>query len=314
MAKCKYCNEKAGFFRWKHEKCESDYMSSETILKIKILEIANQLKPDKVIVINEDEKSINLTITYEDDDLLDRVNEDLNTAFANARNAYLEDSKQQNIAMDVCFDLLDDYLADQNFSDIELGAVTNLMEICDLESHSRKLLLFKMMSHARILTRLEGGERSENIISRTGKQIANDKDFPLLFMKSEKLIHATYVMFHEERTKTHYVGRSDGVSIKIRKGLYYRTSGFRGERVQEHNMEHIDSGIFALTTKHIYFHGHRKSFRTRIDRIVAIEPFEDGIGIRKAGTSARPQIFKDKSHDYPINSWFVANAIRLLNE
>jgi len=148
MGKCKYCSEKAGFFRWKHERCESAYMSSDTILKTKILEIANQLKPDKVVVINEDEKSINLTVTYEDDDLLDRVSEDLNTAFSKARNAYLEDSKMQNIAMDVCFDLLDDYLADQNFSDIELGAVTNLIGICDLESHSRKLLLFKMMSHA----------------------------------------------------------------------------------------------------------------------------------------------------------------------
>ena len=133
-------------------------------------------------------------------------------------------------------------------------------------------------------------------------------------MKSEQIIHATNARFFEERTKTHYVGGSDGFSFKLTKGVYYRTSAFKGEKVKEHHMEHIDNGLFALTTKHIYFHGHRKSFRVRLDRIVAIDPYEDGIGIRKAGVTSKPQIFRDYDSSAQIYAWFVSNAIRVLSK
>jgi hypothetical protein len=112
------------------------------------------------------------------------------------------------------------------------------------------------------------------------------------------------VQFHEERTRTHYEGRSSGVSIRIAKGVYYRTGGFRGNPVQETNMEHIDTGYFAVTDKHFYFHGPSKSFRTRYDRIVGLDPYSDGVGVRKDGTTARPQVFSG------MDGWYVFNVIR----
>ena len=63
----------------------------------------------------------------------------------------------------------------------------------------------------------------------------------------------------------------------------------------------LDTGLMGLTTKHIYFAGDTKRFRVRYDRIVAFEPYSDGIGIMREAQTAKPQTF------ITGDGWFAFN-------
>ena len=54
----------------------------------------------------------------------------------------------------------------------------------------------------------------------------------------------------------------------------------------------VDTGLLGLTTKHVYFAGSRKKFRVRYDRIVSLDPYEDGFGIIWDAQAAKPQTFR----------------------
>jgi hypothetical protein len=314
MGKCKYCRKKAGFFSWKHTECETIFLNSESVLESRLRNAIIGFTPDNVEINHEDSTGINLTFSFNDDEdkIIEGFKEEIDKSKKEATDSFLPISKQNILANTVFYNILEQYLSDKNLSNTELATLNYFREIWVFDKSSNDLIALKMIQ-ARILTRIENGESGDNIITPGGIR-HNTPDIPLVLMKSEQLIHATNAKFYEERTKTHYVGGSDGISIKVAKGVYYRKSAFKGERVQEHNMEHIDNGLFALTTKHIYFHGHRKSFRTRLDRVVALDPYEDGIGIRKAGVTSKPQVFKDYDSGMPIDAWFVSNAIRILND
>ena len=59
----------------------------------------------------------------------------------------------------------------------------------------------------------------------------------------------------------------------------------------------------GVTSKHIYFHGARKRFRVRYDRIVSFEPYRDGIGIMRDAQTAKPQTFQTG------DGWFIYNLV-----
>ena len=68
-------------------------------------------------------------------------------------------------------------------------------------------------------------------------------------------------------------------------------------------MAYIDTGILGITDKHLYFSSGSKNFRVKYDKIVTFTPFEDGIGIQKDATNAKPQVFKNN------DGWFTYNLV-----
>lgn len=106
---------------------------------------------------------------------------------------------------------------------------------------------------------------------------------------------------YEEKIKRTYEGRSSGVSVKIAKGVYYRTGAFRGHPIETPYMALIGTGLLALTNKHFYFSSPLKSFRVPFSKIVSFTSFDDGIGFTKDGVSGKPQFFKTG------NGWFTYN-------
>lgn len=127
---------------------------------------------------------------------------------------------------------------------------------------------------------------------------------PFNFQRSETLIWIfSNVAYYEDKTRRRYVGGSQGVSFRIAKGLYYRVGSFRGHPVETTERVHVDTGILAVTTKHIYFHGSTKSFRVRFDKIVSFTPYSDGIGIQRDASTAKPQVFVTG------DGWFTYNLL-----
>jgi hypothetical protein len=95
------------------------------------------------------------------------------------------------------------------------------------------------------------------------------------------------VEFYEPTVKTYYRGGYSGVSIKIAKGLYYRTGAFRGNPVRSSEMTLIGSGLLGITNMHIFFSSLNKNFRIPYNKIITFNPYEDGLGLQKDGTTLK---------------------------
>ena len=127
---------------------------------------------------------------------------------------------------------------------------------------------------------------------------------PFNLQKSETLVWVFQrVRYFEERTRTQFVGGSKGVSFRVAKGVYYRTGGFKGRRVQSSEAVHADTGLLGVTTKHIYFAGSSKRFRINYNKVVSFEPYSDGIGLQRDAQTARPQSFLTG------DGWYTYNLI-----
>ena len=121
-------------------------------------------------------------------------------------------------------------------------------------------------------------------------------------MKSEQLVWIIDgVDYYEVKTRRERRGTSHGLSIRVARGLYYRPSTFKSRQVEWEETVHEDTGLLGVTSKHIYFHGPRKRFRIRYDRIVSFEPYEDGIGVMRDAQTAKPQTFRTG------DGWFIYN-------
>lgn len=136
------------------------------------------------------------------------------------------------------------------------------------------------------------------------QNIVIEGSLPINFQKGENPVwlfpNSEYL---EDRTKRHYVGASHGVSIRVMKGVYYRTSAFKGNAIERTERTHIDTGWVVPTNKNIYFAGPSKSLRVPYSKIVSFLPFSDGFGILRDTATAKPQIFVTG------DGWFSYNLV-----
>lgn len=131
-----------------------------------------------------------------------------------------------------------------------------------------------------------------------------DGTLPINFQKSEQVVWVfARVKYLEDKVRRQYVGGSQGMSFKVGKGVYYRVGAFKGRSIESTERVHIDTGLLAVTSKHIYFHGTAKSFKIPYPKIVSFEPFKDGIGVMRDAQTAKPQIFVTE------DGWFSYNLI-----
>jgi hypothetical protein len=108
------------------------------------------------------------------------------------------------------------------------------------------------------------------------------------------------------RSRTHFVGGSSGVSIRIMRGVYYHASGFRGAPVKNDYLSTEDTGALTVAARNIYFVGSHKALKIPLKKIVSAQLYRDAIEILQSGASAKPAIFKiDDPH-------FAANLIARL--
>ena len=127
---------------------------------------------------------------------------------------------------------------------------------------------------------------------------------PFNLMKSEDLVWLVEdVKYLQTKTRREFRGSSQGLSIKVAKGVYYRPSTFKGRSVSYEETVHADTGLLGATTKHLYFQGERERFRVRYDRIVSFEPYSDGIGIMRDNQRAKPESF------ITGDGWFIYNLV-----
>ena len=132
---------------------------------------------------------------------------------------------------------------------------------------------------------------------------------PFKLLKNEKwLLAAEGVPYSEMRVKREIVGRSAGASVRVAKGVTLRTSGSRGTPVESDVLTPRGMGVFAVSTRHIFFNGER-SFRIPLNKIVSVQATPPrGLEVVRDRANAMPEYFGIAGED----AEFVAELIHIL--
>lgn len=274
MAVCKYCNESAGFFKKYHPECQLRYFKGESEIK-KILTQG---------LLNE---SLTEEIKTQIDDICKR--------------SFVSPSEKKSYIISVWEIAVNNFLEDSAISKDEEDKLEKYIEFFGLEQNEldRNGYYFKMIKGA-ILYELATGKIPQRV---------NLGGVPLSinFDKEEKIIWVfQHVGLYQEKTQRHYEGGSQGVSVKIMKGVYYRTSAFKGRPVDTTYLSQIASGVLAITDKNLYYSSQEKSFKLPYKKIVSTFQYQDGIQIHKDGANSKPMIFLTN------DGWFTNNLIENL--
>jgi hypothetical protein len=115
--------------------------------------------------------------------------------------------------------------------------------------------------------------------------------------------------YAEEKVYKEYVGGSQGISVRIMEGVYYRTGGYRGHTVEEECLTIIDTGELILTDKNVYFVGPKRSLRIPYSKIISYRPYRDGVDITRDTANAKAQTFI--TGDGPFTYSLLINLSRL---
>ena len=271
MGKCKYCGKDAGFFRSKHDECEAKFRSG-----------LNQI--NSIVA--------NCFVTNEDFYLKEREIK------AIVANSCIDAISLENEYVKVFDQAVDRYLNDGIISTREEQMVARFLQFTGMQQarlNENKSL--EKVLQSKVLEDILSGNKPKPRITIAG-------DFPFMLGKTENLIWLfRNITLHQQKVRREYVGRSSGVSVRIMKGVYYRTGGFKGHPVETTVMQRVGVGSVCLTDKNLHFSSPEKSLKIPYSKILSVESYSNGVGLQKDGVNDKP-IFLEN-----INSWFVYNVI-----
>jgi hypothetical protein len=130
------------------------------------------------------------------------------------------------------------------------------------------------------------------------------EQLPAVLQKGETLIWRMWdTEYAELRSYTCRVGASEGFSIRLLKGLYYRRSRFMGYPVTITGPTVLGTGSLFITDRNLYFASFNKTVRINYDKVIGLIPYSDGFSIYTDGRSGKPQAFSTG------DGWFACNLV-----
>ena len=131
---------------------------------------------------------------------------------------------------------------------------------------------------------------------------------PILLGKNETILW-TYngVSLYQEKITKEWVGRTSGYSIRILKGLTYRTGQMKGRPVEHSSMEFNGTGTLYITNKNMIFHSPQKGVKVPFNKIIGISPYSDGIEVHKDGANQKRMAMQG------FDPWFLMNVLAQIN-
>lgn len=102
-----------------------------------------------------------------------------------------------------------------------------------------------------------------------------------LILQESEIAHFDMSAFlmEEKVVSKQFVGRSQGVSIRIMKGVSYRVGSSRGNLLTETGFVNVSDGDLVITNRRIVFSGNRKSFNSNLEKILDIRLYKDALQI-----------------------------------
>lgn len=90
--------------------------------------------------------------------------------------------------------------------------------------------------------------------------------------------------FKDKTITTGYTGKSSGISIRLMKGLTYRTGGSGGKAIRE-NQRTTYTGTLYITNKRVIYSSTNECFDKTFDKITSVTEVNDGIILQIGSTS-----------------------------
>ena len=116
----------------------------------------------------------------------------------------------------------------------------------------------------------------------TGEMALPTSACPIILKKSERpIIVLQNVLFKEPRSVRTSVGGYGGPTIRIAKGVSFRLGGASSRSISHEEIKTIDQGILTITNKRLAFTGPIKTLNYNLNKIIAINEFEDGIAVQR---------------------------------
>jgi hypothetical protein len=97
-------------------------------------------------------------------------------------------------------------------------------------------------------------------------------------------------LFEERVVRRRYEGGSRGVSLRIMKGVSYRIGSHRGHIVTDKAMLPVSTGDLIITNKRVIFRGDGKSFSVKLDKLLEVHFYADGV--RLTDDKGKPRMLK----------------------
>lgn len=86
-------------------------------------------------------------------------------------------------------------------------------------------------------------------------------------------------LLEERVVRRRYEGGSSGASFRIAKGASFRVGATRGTLVSDKAVVPVSTGDFIITNRRVIFRGDAKSFACKIEKLLDVSLFSDGIRI-----------------------------------
>lgn len=270
MAKCDLCGEEAGLLRKRHKECDASLLTGKRETVALVAE--SVLAPLDLPTLQAEFVRI-------------------------AQRSFLSEAEQKPLIIEGWQEAVDQALEDDILTGEEEQSLMAFAESLSLTRDD--------LDQSGALSRLVKAAVIRDILEGTLPQrMSPVGELPFNFQKGESLVWVfPDTTYYEQRIRTHYEGGSQGVSIRVAKGFYYRVGGFRGRPVKTAEMVNMGTGPLGATDRHVYFARPAKAFRVKYDKIISFTPYSDGIGIQRDAQSAKPQVFVTG------DGWFTYNLI-----
>ena len=281
MGNCRYCGKSAGFLRHQHRDCAEAYQLAE-----------KEKREAHQHALSEMQEAVSRTINGAI--AVDALKPML---FEIARRGPVSEEEIRSLVITSWEATVHQFLEQRVLTQSEEAGLDALQKEFDLTQD-------ELNRHGAFMSLTKAVVLREVLEGKLPTRVKFQWDVQFNFQKNESPLWAfNHVAYLEDKTKTMYVGRSQGMSIKICKGVYYRVGAFKGQPVSQTELVHVDTGPLAITTKHIYFAGSRKAVNIPHAKVVTFTPYSDGVGIMRDGANAKRQVFVTG------DGWFTYNLL-----
>jgi len=108
-------------------------------------------------------------------------------------------------------------------------------------------------------------------------------DAPIQLQRGEVCHFQAPAQWLEHRKQTSTIGYySQGVSIRVVRGVYYRVGASRPHRVTTEGLVPIEQGMLYITNKRVILDGQTRNFALRLSSLIAFQSYSDGVVLEKA--------------------------------
>ena len=161
----------------------------------------------------------------------------------------------------------------------QLGRIQKLLMVQDNEISEIKLSISRMQT----VNQIQNGALPN--IHPTG-----------LILQKGEIAHweESANLLEEKVVKRGYVGGSQGASFRIMKGVTYRVGASKGQLVSETAVVPTSTGRLVITDRRVVFSGDKKSFNIKLDSILNLDMYTDGLNITDAKGTPRIVQFVNK--------------------